>query len=933
MTLRVAELESLFTANLQDLERGAKTAETIQKKIDGSTATLKVDADADAASRAIEDVQDQVDGLNDTVARPRIDPQGLQDFRDESGETAREAAASFDGSAAGIADAFQEVAASAFVGFGPAGAAAGLAAAAGLGIAITAMQTVAEEADAAKERVGEVANAIVDTGGRLADLDVGEQIRAWSTEIAEEDNWLTFWTKETKSNLDVVREQAAATGIEVTELLAIQSGTDVGQMNSFLADQEQQLGRVRAELEPLLEIERQRRNELEAGLPPTVSLSEAERERMIALGLEVDALEAATEQTRQHRDDLREAEGAADAMRAATEGLTVEQLHLKDAIESANQELQDTAGIARDADRALLDYRDQLVATREAAEKGTRVTRDERRSLLDLADSAIEAAGAQEEAEGSARAWNTTIRKQRQDFIATAKQIGLTAQEARELADRYGLIPKTLTTDVTADTSSAKRAIADLLATPDIVIGVDVKREGYYANRAFGGSVIGPGTATSDSIPARLSNGEHVLTASDVVKAGGQAAVYRMRAAIQAGELRFAAGGAVGAASDDVEQARRELRRAREAAARARTEATERRVEQAETRLDDARARLDRLRAERDEFLTDRRRGDIRDSVTGGLDSALGVTDRLRDLASSGDLGRWRSDRLQGIAGRAESALSSLYRDADRAEKRLAAARDRLAEMRQIQEGARSSIVGGFSLEAPGAVNEFGERVAGGSTAQAIAASARAYAAKAARFPGLLERLRRMTGSAAIVQEVLGRGIEAGVPLAETLLSDLPALKSLAADLDAIDQAGLRAGSVVARAVTGRSIASAEDAVRSAKATAEELDGHVGKWSKVLANEIARALGVKPRANGGPVMAGGLYLVNENTPQSELFMPSQDGTILNRSQMGALGGPTTATFTDAQVATLAAAIRAGAAAGLAGYEQAQDRQALYVGGL
>lgn len=62
---------------------------------------------------------------------------------------------------------------------------------------------------------------------------------------------------------------------------------------------------------------------------------------------------------------------------------------------------------------------------------------------------------------------------------------------------------------------------------------------------ATGGAVRGPGTGTSDSIPALLSNGEHVLTASDVEKAGGQGAIYRMRREIQAGTLQFKLGGAV----------------------------------------------------------------------------------------------------------------------------------------------------------------------------------------------------------------------------------------------------------------------------------------------------------------------------------------------------------------------------------------------------
>ncbi len=65
---------------------------------------------------------------------------------------------------------------------------------------------------------------------------------------------------------------------------------------------------------------------------------------------------------------------------------------------------------------------------------------------------------------------------------------------------------------------------------------------------ATGGAVSGPGTGTSDTAGLyALSNGEHVLTASDVTKLGGQAGVYALRAAVQSGRsIRgYASGGAV----------------------------------------------------------------------------------------------------------------------------------------------------------------------------------------------------------------------------------------------------------------------------------------------------------------------------------------------------------------------------------------------------
>jgi len=43
----------------------------------------------------------------------------------------------------------------------------------------------------------------------------------------------------------------------------------------------------------------------------------------------------------------------------------------------------------------------------------------------------------------------------------------------------------------------------------------------YYQNRAEGGEIVGPGTATSDSIPAMLSDGEFVMNARAVKGAGG----------------------------------------------------------------------------------------------------------------------------------------------------------------------------------------------------------------------------------------------------------------------------------------------------------------------------------------------------------------------------------------------------------------------------
>lgn len=91
---------------------------------------------------------------------------GMDDFKSEANSTAREAAASFDGSAESIADAFQEVTANALGGFGPAGALAGLAAAAGIGLVVAGFDQANQAAEASEEAVAEWADAYIEAGGK-----------------------------------------------------------------------------------------------------------------------------------------------------------------------------------------------------------------------------------------------------------------------------------------------------------------------------------------------------------------------------------------------------------------------------------------------------------------------------------------------------------------------------------------------------------------------------------------------------------------------------------------------------------------------------------------------------------------------------------------------------------------------------------------------
>ena len=153
---------------LEDLQ---ESVVDVQKDGDKSLEKLESSfADVAKASRdAGDDVKKSFGGGTRAAVLEAED--GLKDFKDESMSTAKESAASFDGSAESIVDSFQEIAANAFVGFGAAGAIAGLAAAAGIGLASAALIQAEEDSKEATARVQNFGNAIIDTGFSTASLE------------------------------------------------------------------------------------------------------------------------------------------------------------------------------------------------------------------------------------------------------------------------------------------------------------------------------------------------------------------------------------------------------------------------------------------------------------------------------------------------------------------------------------------------------------------------------------------------------------------------------------------------------------------------------------------------------------------------------------------------------------------------------------------
>ncbi|MFC5930203.1 hypothetical protein D6T64_05625 [Cryobacterium melibiosiphilum] len=220
-------IEIDIAANTRDFQKGVQDVDKELGKVadslddlasetqDSSRSSIK---EVDKLERSFKDLADTAkkesssagDDLGRNVKRGTADAEGgLKDFKNEASNTASETAASFDGSADSIAGAFQEVAANAFAGFGPAGVVAGLAAAAGIGLITTAVQGGTEDTEAFKEKVGELTAELIDAGD-AGSVSLDYLIDKIKTLAAE--------TDPAKDSLDDLRKVAKDAGVPFDRL-------------------------------------------------------------------------------------------------------------------------------------------------------------------------------------------------------------------------------------------------------------------------------------------------------------------------------------------------------------------------------------------------------------------------------------------------------------------------------------------------------------------------------------------------------------------------------------------------------------------------------------------------------------------------------------------------------------------------------------------
>jgi hypothetical protein len=157
---------------------------------------------------------------------------GLKDAKQEAGQAGREGAASFSGEFSDVGDFIQETAANAFGGFGPLGAAAGVAAALGIGVLTAEITKQQEEADELKARLSDAYRTAAEEGRNY--LDTAQMIAEVSDLMFNEDR-AEEWKR--------VQEDAKQLGLEAFDVAEARAGSTDKQrdiqerVNALLADE------------------------------------------------------------------------------------------------------------------------------------------------------------------------------------------------------------------------------------------------------------------------------------------------------------------------------------------------------------------------------------------------------------------------------------------------------------------------------------------------------------------------------------------------------------------------------------------------------------------------------------------------------------------------------------------------------------------------
>jgi hypothetical protein len=363
--------------------------------------------------------------------------EGLDELSRESASTAKESAASF-GSIEDAAGALQEVAANAFAGFGPAGMAAGLVAAAGIGLAVSALTDNADKINENKEKMLDLAQTIRDNGGSLTDADYVRNMEDYGYAIQDTKEWFEIFQDSAVSGFEKLRKLAQDTGLSTQDIFKGGFGDK--------DDARKTLREVTLQLEDL-------RAKKESVFNATGSLLDPVDENAIQSLKDTETL------IRNNITAQEEAEQAERDRKRAIEGTT-------EALREDIDALEKRADLMKDSITSDLDYRDGIDTLNAALkENGNTVDvnttkgRENQRAIIDQANVIEDMAKASLEAGTPIADVTAKFNAQKDTLInQVAPAFGGSKEAARKYIEQILKVPPLTKTDVQLNGVAAAEA-------------------------------------------------------------------------------------------------------------------------------------------------------------------------------------------------------------------------------------------------------------------------------------------------------------------------------------------------------------------------------------------------------------------------------------------------------------------------------------------
>lgn len=248
---------------------------------------------------------------------------------------------------------------------------------------------------------------------------------------------------------------------------------------------------------------------------------------------------------------------------AAAEDTSGQIKEMSDSIKNFNESMFGMRDTTRDAEQS---YDDLTQAIKEAREAGAtnadmmditqQVGRDVQGAMDDYAAATNAAAAAIYSQTGSVEELNGYLDAHRQQLFDVAMQLYGNEEAAWAYVDSLVATPTEITTQVELQGIQAARDKLDSLIrdynNKSVTLRAVMEAADNLGGYSTGGTIRGPGSGTSDSIIARLSNGEEVIRASQaerwrpLLKAINSGRLDSMQLSSDLRAFRYATGGTVG---------------------------------------------------------------------------------------------------------------------------------------------------------------------------------------------------------------------------------------------------------------------------------------------------------------------------------------------------------------------------------------------------